>query len=118
MLHDAQSPCHPGAGTAPCADPPLDLPRPLLRGNAAVLAGVLVLDPSRPGRSGFDLMRRVARHWPSRAVLVCTMHDSPPMLARGATVDGIAQALIRAKLGLGSAIERLRYAREHRLVAG
>lgn len=158
---------------------------------------VLVLDLSMPGRSGFDLMRRIALRWPSLAVLVCTMHDSPPMLAqalaagargfvtkasdpallaeairrvaagetgvvspdmaaarshaaaqaphealsarefevllmlaRGDSVDTIAQALhlsskrvanvqalIRAKLGLGNAVELLRYAREHRLVA-
>ena len=43
---------------------------------------VLVLDISLPGRSGLDLLRRVTMHWPRLAVLVCSMHDSPPMLAQ------------------------------------
>ena len=43
---------------------------------------VLVLDLSLPGRSGLDLLRRVTMHWPRLAVLVCSMHDSPPMLAQ------------------------------------
>ena len=160
-------------------------------------ADVLVLDLSMPGRSGFDLLRRLKLRCPTLAVLVCTMHDSPPMLAqaqaagargfvtkssdpalladairrvargetvlspdmaaatdhasaqpphealsprefevmlmlaRGDTVETIAQALslsvkrvanvqtlIRSKLGLGSAMDLLRYAREHRLVPG
>lgn len=168
-----------------------------LQREASDLADVLVLDLSMPGRSGFDLLRRLRLRWPSLAVLVCTMHDSPPMLAqalaagargfvtkssdpalladairrvargetvlspdiaaaadhasaqpphealsprefevllmlaRGETVESIAQALslsvkrvanvqttIRSKLGLGSAIDLLRYAREHRLVPG
>jgi DNA-binding NarL/FixJ family response regulator len=169
---------------------------------AALQAGeavpeVMVLDLSMPGRSGFDLMRRVALRWPRIAVLICTMHDSPAMLAQalaagargfvtkasdpallaeairrlargetrvlspdmatapghaaaqaphealsvrefevllllanGETVETIAQTLhlstkrvanvqtlIRTKLGLGSAVDLLRYAREHRLVA-
>lgn len=43
---------------------------------------VLVLDLSLPGRSGLDLLRRVSLRWPRLAVLVCSMHDSPPMLAQ------------------------------------
>lgn len=43
---------------------------------------VLVLDLSLPGRSGLDLLRRVTMHWPRLAVLVCSMHDSPAMLAQ------------------------------------
>lgn len=160
-------------------------------------ADVVVLDLSMPGRSGFDLLRRLRTRCPQLALLVCSMHDSPPMLAqalaagahgfvtkssdpvlladairrvaagatvlspdlqaaagqasaraphdalsprefevllmlaRGDTVDRIAQTLhlsakrvanvqtlIRSKLGLGSAIELLRYAREHRLTVG
>ncbi|MBT9486423.1 MAG: response regulator transcription factor [Rubrivivax sp.] len=160
-------------------------------------ADVLVLDLSMPGRSGFDLMRRLRLRHPPLALLVCSMHDSPPMLAqalaagahgfvtkssdpalladairrvaagatvlspdlqaaadkpaarpphealsprefevllmlaRGDTVERIAQdlhlsakrvanvqTLIRSKLGLGSAIDLLRYAREHRLTSG
>ena len=43
---------------------------------------VLVLDLSLPGRSGLDLLRRVTMHWPRLAVLVCSMHDSLPVLAQ------------------------------------
>lgn len=43
---------------------------------------VLVLDLSLPGRSGLDLLRRVSLRWPRLAVLVCSMHDSPTMLAQ------------------------------------
>ncbi|MFM1855728.1 MAG: hypothetical protein RLZ83_1037 [Pseudomonadota bacterium] len=45
-------------------------------------ADVLVLDLSLPGRSGLDLLRQVSQRWPDLPVLVCTMHDSAPMLAQ------------------------------------
>ncbi len=156
---------------------------------------VLVLDLSMPGRSGLDLMRRLKLRCPALRVLVCSMHDSPAMVAqalhagaagfvtkasdpalladsvrriargqtvlspdiarassapsarapheqltsgefdvfvrlvRGDTVEIIAaalkvapktvfnrQAAIRAKIGISSAVELVRYARAHRLV--
>jgi DNA-binding NarL/FixJ family response regulator len=43
---------------------------------------VMLLDLSMPGRSGFDLIRRLTLRWPAVRVLVCTMHDSPALLAR------------------------------------
>lgn len=43
---------------------------------------VLVLDLSMPGRSGLDLMRRVKLRCPALRVLVCSMHDSPAMVAQ------------------------------------
>ena len=43
---------------------------------------VLVLDLSLPGRSGLDLLRRCTLHWPHVAVLVCSMHDAPAMVAQ------------------------------------
>jgi DNA-binding NarL/FixJ family response regulator len=45
-------------------------------------ADVVVLDLSLPGRSGLDLLRQVSQRWPDLPVLVCTMHDSAPMLAQ------------------------------------
>ena len=163
-------------------------------GNADAI-DLLVLDLSMPGRSGLDLLRRLALRRPALRVLVFTMHDTSAMLeqclaagaagfvtkssapqvlvdavrraARGAvalspdmaalaeatprhgpphrslssrefdiltqllagrSVDDIAAALrlsaktvsnyqtqIRQKLGVGSAVELLRYAREHGL---
>lgn len=50
--------------------------------SAGALAEVMVLDLSMPGRSGLDLLRRVALRWPSLRVLVFTMHDSPAMVAQ------------------------------------
>lgn len=155
-------------------------------------ADVLVLDLSMPGRSGLELMRRLRQRESGVRVLVCTMHDSPAMLAqalaagaagfvtkqsdpllladairrvargesvlspdvvaaaegsdaphlklsprefdvflrlvRGEALETIADALkvapktvsnlqaaVRAKLGVGSAVELLRYARSHGL---
>lgn len=158
---------------------------------------VIILDLSLPGRSGLDLLRRLAMRWPRLAVLVCSMHDAPGMLsqalqagargfitkssdpsqlplairqvaagltvlspdlqalgqtkgepapherlsprefqvmlmlARGDSVEAIAQALslsakrvanvqtlVRAKLGVGNAVELVHYVREHRLSSG
>lgn len=167
-----------------------------LAADAAAAVDLLVLDLSMPGRSGLELLRRLAQRRPGLPVLVFTMHDgaamieqclragaagfvtkssAPEMLvdavrraARGETalspdvaaiaaapstaphrslssrefdilqqllagrgVDEIAQTLrlsgktvsnyqtqIRQKLGVGSAVELLRYAREHGLTTG
>lgn len=167
----------------------------LQAGTGAV--DVMVLDLSMPGRSGLDLIRRALARWPALKVLVCSMHDSPAMVAqalqagaagfvtkasdpglladairrvahgelalspdvaqayaapaakppneqltpgefevfvrlvRGDAIDAIAEALklapktvfnrqaaIRAKLGIGTAVELVRYARAHGLDAG
>jgi DNA-binding NarL/FixJ family response regulator len=158
---------------------------------------LLVLDLSMPGRSGLELLRRLAQRQPDLAVLVFTMHDSAAMLDQclragaagfvtkssapevlvdavrragrgeialspdmvllqsqaqagpphtrlssrefdilqqllaGHAVEDIAQTLrlstktvanyqtrIRQTLGVGSAVELLRYAREHGLADG
>jgi DNA-binding NarL/FixJ family response regulator len=158
---------------------------------------LLVLDLSMPGRSGLELLRRLAQRRPELAVLVFTMHDSAAMLDQclragaagfvtkssapevlvdavrragrgeialspdmtvlhsqaqagpphtrlssrefdilqqllaGHAVEDIAQTLrlstktianyqtrIRQTLGVGSAVELLRYAREHGLADG
>lgn len=50
--------------------------------DAPDAADVLVLDLSMPGRSGFDLMRRLRLRCPRLALLVCSMHDSPPLVAQ------------------------------------
>jgi DNA-binding NarL/FixJ family response regulator len=166
-----------------------------LAADAAAAIDLLVLDLSMPGRSGLELLRRLAQRRPDLPVLVFTMHDGAAMIeqclragaagfvtkssapevlvdavrraARGETalspdvatiaaapsaaphrslssrefdilqqllaghgVDEIAQTLrlsaktvsnyqtqIRQKLGVGSAVELLRYAREHGLTA-
>lgn len=166
-----------------------------LAADAAAGIDLLVLDLSMPGRSGLELLRRLAQRRPDLPVLVFTMHDGAAMIeqclragaagfvtkssapevlvdavrraARGETalspdvaaiaaapsaaphrslssrefdilqqllaghgVDEIAQTLrlsaktvsnyqtqIRQKLGVGSAVELLRYAREHGLTA-
>lgn len=54
---------------------------------AALQAGrppvdVLVLDLSMPGRSGLDLLRRIALRWSALKVLVFSMHDSPAMVSQ------------------------------------
>lgn len=51
---------------------------------------VMVLDLSMPGRSGLDLLRRVALRWPALRQLVFSMHDSPAMVAQAlqAGADG------------------------------
>jgi len=157
---------------------------------------LLVLDLSMPGRSGLDLLRRLAQRLPALRVLVFTMHDGAAMveqclragavgfvtkssapevlvdalrraahgevvlspdvallaprgdsdaaphrqlssrefdilqqLLAGRSLDEIAQALrltpktvsnyqtqIRQKLGVGGALELMRYAREHGLL--
>lgn len=41
---------------------------------------LLVLDLSMPGRSGFELLRRLAQRRPELPVLVFTMHDSAAMI--------------------------------------
>jgi DNA-binding NarL/FixJ family response regulator len=46
------------------------------------VADVMLLDLSMPGRSGFDLLRRVRLRCPWLRVLVCSMHDAPAMVAR------------------------------------
>jgi DNA-binding NarL/FixJ family response regulator len=46
------------------------------------LADVMVLDLSMPGRSGLDLLQRVAAHWPRLRVLVFSMHDNPAMVTQ------------------------------------
>lgn len=48
--------------------------------QAGAAAEVMVLDLSMPGRSGLDLLRRVALRWPSLRVLMFTMHDSAAMI--------------------------------------
>ncbi|MBQ0936052.1 response regulator transcription factor [Ideonella paludis] len=48
--------------------------------QAGAAAEVMVLDLSMPGRSGLDLLRRVALRWPSLRVLMFTMHDSSAMI--------------------------------------
>lgn len=157
---------------------------------------LLILDLSMPGRSGLDLLRRLAQRLPALRVLVFTMHDGAAMvqqclragavgfvtkssapevlvdavrraahgevvlspdvallaprgdsdtaphrqlssrefdilqqLLAGRSLDDIAQALrltpktvsnyqtqIRQKLGVGGALELMRYAREHGLL--
>ena len=42
-----------------------------------LVADVLVLDLSMPGRSTLDLLRRIQAHWPALRVLVFSMHDDP-----------------------------------------
>ena len=164
--------------------------------EAACPVDLLVLDLSMPGRSGLELLRRLALRWPALRVLVFTMHDGAAMveqclragasgfvtkssapevlvdavrraargeialspdiatlvraspaaaphgelstrefdilqrLLAGDAVDEIAarlhlsaktvsnyQTAIRQKLGVGNAVELLRYAREHGLLA-
>jgi DNA-binding NarL/FixJ family response regulator len=51
---------------------------------------VIVLDLSMPGRSGLELLRRMALRWPVMRRLVFSMHDSPAMVAQAlaAGADG------------------------------
>lgn len=51
---------------------------------------VVVLDLSMPGRSGLDLLRRIALRWPVLRTLVFSMHDNPAMVAQAlqAGADG------------------------------
>ncbi|HEU4459815.1 MAG TPA: response regulator transcription factor [Methylibium sp.] len=48
--------------------------------SSAPAADLLVLDLSMPGRSGLDLLSRLAARLPELPVLVFTMHDSAAML--------------------------------------
>lgn len=43
---------------------------------------VLVLDISMPGQSGLELIKRVRLKWPTLAVVVLSMHDSPVVAAK------------------------------------
>ncbi|MBQ0958914.1 response regulator transcription factor [Ideonella sp. 4Y11] len=45
--------------------------------RGTLLADVLVLDLSMPGRSALDLLRRIQAHWPELRVLVFSMHEDP-----------------------------------------
>lgn len=181
--------------SAECADG--DAAYALLQRRDAPPVDVIVLDLSMPGRSGLDLLRRIALRWPAIRRLVFSMHDSPAMVAQalaagahgfvtkssapellvaalrrvaageqrvlspdiadaptqpgalaphralsprefqvlqgllaGDSLDTIAerlhlsaktvsnlQTLIRQKLGVGNAVELLRYAQQHRLFA-
>lgn len=51
-----------------------------LAGNGGDDIDLLVLDLSMPGRSGLELLRRLAQRRPDLSVLVFTMHDSAAML--------------------------------------
>lgn len=53
-----------------------------LYGAAGAGTDLLVLDLSMPGRSGLDLLQRLARRQPEIRILVFTMHDSAAMLAQ------------------------------------
>lgn len=43
---------------------------------------VLVLDISLPGQSGLELIKRVRLKWPTLAVVILSMHDSPVVAAK------------------------------------
>ena len=74
--------------SAECADG--DAAYALLQQRHPPPVDVIVLDLSMPGRSGFDLLRRVALRWPVMRRLVFSMHDSPAMVAQAlaAGADG------------------------------
>ncbi len=74
--------------SAECAD--ADSAYALLLQRQPPRVDVLVLDLSMPGRSGFDLLRRIALRWPLMRRLVFSMHDSPAMVAQAlaAGADG------------------------------
>jgi DNA-binding NarL/FixJ family response regulator len=73
---------------AECADG--DAALTLLQQRQGAGVDVMVLDLSMPGRSGLDLLRRVALRWPAVRQLVFSMHDSPAMVAQAlqAGADG------------------------------
>src|SRR3990167_2248717 len=73
---------------AECADG--DAALTLLQQRQGAGVDVMVLDLSMPGRSGLDLLRRVALRWPAVRQLVFGMHDSPVMVAQAlqAGADG------------------------------
>lgn len=74
-------------------------------------AELMVLDLSMPGRSGLDMLRRVALRWPTLRVLVFSMHDNPAMVAqalragaagyvtKGSEPEFLVQALRRVASG-------------------
>jgi DNA-binding NarL/FixJ family response regulator len=74
--------------SAECGD--ADAAYALLQQRNPPPVDVIVLDLSMPGRSGFDLLRRVALRWPVVRRLVFSMHDSPAMVAQAlaAGADG------------------------------
>jgi len=74
--------------SAECGDG--DAAYALLQQRTPPVVDVIVLDLSMPGRSGFDLLRRLALRWPVMRRLVFSMHDSPAMVAQAlaAGADG------------------------------
>ena len=74
--------------SAECADG--DSAYALLQQRQPPPVDVVVVDLSMPGRSGFDLLRRIALRWPAVRRLVFSMHDSPAMVAQAlaAGADG------------------------------
>jgi len=74
--------------SAECAD--ADSADALLQQRNPPVVNLIVLDLSMPGRSGFDLLRRIALRWPLLRRLVFSMHDSPAMVAQAlaAGADG------------------------------
>jgi DNA-binding NarL/FixJ family response regulator len=66
--------------SAECADG--DAAYALLQQRNPPPVDVIVLDLSMPGRSGLDLLRRIALRWPAIRRLVFSMHDSPAMVAQ------------------------------------
>lgn len=73
---------------AECADG--DAAYAWLQRSTPPAVDVVVLDLSMPGRSGLDLLRRIALRWPTLRRLVFSMHDSPAMVAQAlaAGADG------------------------------
>ncbi|NDG40535.1 MAG: DNA-binding response regulator [Betaproteobacteria bacterium] len=63
---------------AECADG--DAAWAVLQQRQASQVDVVVLDLSMPGRSGFELLRRIAQRWPDVRTLVFSMHDSPALV--------------------------------------
>lgn len=74
--------------SAECADG--DAAYALLQQRCPPPVDVIVLDLSMPGRSGLDLLRRIALRWPAVRRLVFSMHDSPAVVAQAlaAGADG------------------------------
>ena len=63
---------------------------------------LLILDLSMPGRSGLELLRRLALRRPELRVLIFTMHDSPAM---------VDQCLRAGAIGFVTKTQRARGAR-------
>ncbi len=68
------------AVVAECADG--DAAYAWLQRGPAPAADLVVLDLSMPGRSGLELLRRIAQRWPQLKLLVFSMHDNPAMVAQ------------------------------------